>query len=170
MRDMFVLELYYEKDSQQELAERVRTAHQNLVRRIAPHIQLEVRVVKAASLIRCTPTVHGRRYDVPNHLPTSPSHQSLLITSEDFGLPGLAGPGKGCLNESTLRKKLESGADPADITVHEWLHTLEGQCIRECRIPNPDTSELHERFRRPTGRDVDGDDTWHEWYRHVLRP
>lgn len=169
MQSTFVLELYYECDSQRELAEQVRCAHLQLVRRLAPHLQLQIHVGKATHISRSTPVVDGRQHNVPNQTPTSPCHQSLLITAENFGEAGLAGPGQGCLNESALRAKLLSQSDPADITVHEWLHTLEGQAIRECHLPSPDTSGLHTRFQRASGKAADGTDTWHDWYKYLLR-
>ena len=167
---VFVLELYYERDSQIPLAESVSAAHRSLVNDLAPHVQLEIRVMRANGITRSTGTHNGKAYDVPNQQPSSPSHQSLLITCEAIGWQGLAGPGRGCVNEQALRDKMKNGGDPADITVHEWLHTLEGVIIRGEPLPSPDSSGLHDQFRQPSGKGPDGEDTWYEWYAYLLRP
>jgi hypothetical protein len=170
MGEPFVLELYHERKSQVALAALVREAHLRLVAALAPHLALDIRVLVATRIVRSAGIINGQRYDVPNQPPTSPKYQSLLITGEEIGYLGLAGPGQGCLSEAGLRAKLEAGGDLADISVHEWLHTLDGSCIGDRRIPSPDSNGLHERFTEPSGRGADGDATWHDWYRYILRP
>jgi len=64
-------------------------------------------------------------------------------------------------------QKLEKkGPKSADITIHEWLHTLEGKEIGGRRIPSVDSEEGNE-FRC---KDVNGEDCWHYWYKYILRP
>ena len=166
----FTLELYHEVDAQCDLAQTVADSHRRLVARLAPHLHFEVLVLQVSAVTRSRGVFAGQSYDVPNQAPSSSLHQSLLITAEHLAWSGLAGPAKGCLSETHLRAKIASDADPADITVHEWLHTLEGLCICGRRMPSPDTSEHHERFHQPSGSAEDGEATWHEWYRFLLRP
>lgn len=143
---LFVLELYYERDSQIHLAEIVSAAHQTLVNHLAPHLQLEIRVSKASQITRSSGNYQGRRYDVPNQQPSSALHQSLLITNEQIGYDGLAGPRVGCVSEQALCDKIRKAGNPADITVHEWPHTLEGVIIRGEPLPSPDSSSMHDQF------------------------
>jgi hypothetical protein len=93
-----------------------------------------------------------------------------LITNEEFGpketranREGRSGPGRGCLSKKKLEEK---GPKSADITIHEWLHTLEGQEICGRRIPCVDSSEGHQ-FEC---KDVNGKKCWHYWYKYILRP
>jgi hypothetical protein len=53
----------------------------------------------------------------------------------------------------------------ADITIHEWLHTIEGQMIQGRSVPYVDSPEAH-RFGSTVG--ADGQATWHDWYRFML--
>ena len=145
-------------------------AHRSLVSDLAPHVQLEIRVLRASGITRSTGTLDGKPYDVPNQQPSSPFHQSLLITSEAIGWQGLAGPVIGCVSEQALRDKMNKGGNPADITVHEWLHTLEGLCIRDGRLPSPDSSGLHDQFCKPSGEGPDSEATWVRMVCVLLRP
>ena len=169
-RQRLVLEFYAELRGQLPFLREAAEAHLSLVAALAPHLLLEVRPLLATQVVRSRGVMGDTPYDVPNHLPSSPQYQSLLMTREEIAWPGLAGPGKGCVSERALRAKRLAGADPADITVHEWLHTLEGLIICGRRMPSPDSNGGHPEFRAASGRAPDGGDTWHDWYRFLLRP
>ena len=47
---------------------------------------------------------------------------------------------QGCLNKQKVEKKLQKGVSPADITIHEWLHTIEDLEINGGQIPNSHTN------------------------------
>jgi len=167
---LFVLELYYERDSQIDLAETVSAAHKALVNHLAPHLQLGIRISKACQITRSIGNYCGRAYDVPNQQPSSPLHQSLLITSEPIEWEGLAGPGVGCVSEQAIWDIMKNGGNPADITVHEWLHTLEGVIMHGEPLPSPDNSSMHGQFCKASGFGPDGQPTWYDWYSYLLRP
>lgn len=106
--------------------------------------------------------------DVPNHEPSSPDRQSLIITNEDIQAQGWAGPGRGCLSKQRMKDKASRGGNSANITIHEWLHTIEGLMINGKSIPHPHSNSSY-GFPYPSGKDVDGEDTWYEWYKFILR-
>jgi hypothetical protein len=80
----------------------------------------------------------------------------------------LAGPGIGCLNKRRMEEKIRRGGNSADITIHEWLHTLQGQKINGRVLPSPDENGRY-GFSTPDGQGPDGVDVWHKWYEFVLR-
>ena len=163
----FTLELYYEADGDRPLAEAAAARHRKLVSLLAPHIALRIDVRKASVIVRF-PAPWGATRTFPSHEPSAAGAQALLITAEDIGAEGIAGPPQGCVSRRAIEGKLAKGADPADLTVHEWLHTIAGTLINGRPVPNPDH---HSRFGfpLPSGRGPDGADTWHEWYRYALR-
>jgi hypothetical protein len=167
----FALELYYERDSDGPFADEARGALLVLLSDIAPHVQLDVFVLKAVDLIWVGHPFDPSRPDIPNHRPTAEHHQSLLITNADLGAnyEGLAGPGKGCLSKQRMQEKLDQGGDSADISIHEWLHTIEGLKIGGRTLPSPDNNGAY-GFDRASGWGGDGKKTWHDWYRFILRP
>jgi len=171
VKPAFVLELYYERDSDRPFAEEARAALLVLLSHIAPHLQLDVIVLKAMELIWVKHPFDQALPKIPNHLPTAEHHQSILITSADLGpnYEGLAGPGKGCLSKQRMQEKLDQGGDSADISIHEWLHTIEGLEIGGRTLPSPDNNDRY-GFDWARGRGGDGKETWHDWYRFILRP
>jgi hypothetical protein len=128
---------------------------------LAPQIALTVRVLKARETGRTD--VGGR--DIPYHAPSMPSRQSLLITSEPIGAQGWGWPPSCVVSRQRLEWKAANGGDPADLLIHEWLHTLAGMTIDGRPVPFADDAETH-GFAGTPG--PDGDDTWHEWYRYAL--
>jgi hypothetical protein len=165
---MFPLELYYERDSDGALAEDTAKRLTNLLHSLAPHVVLAILVLRADRIVRSRFSYEAASHDVPNHLPTCALHQSLLITNEEIGAAGWAGPGQGCVSKERIAQKVCTGADSADITLHEWLHTIEGLKINGRTVPDPHQNAEF-GFPEPSGHDADGGDTWHDWYRYMLR-
>lgn len=163
----FTLELYYMKDSDKKFAEEEAKRMVALLGKIAPHIELDIKVVKATAPFR-SKFESGGWHDVPNHQPSNKNFQSLLITEEDIGAAGWAGPVMGCLSKQRLQDKLARGGDSADISLHEWMHTLYGQKINGREIgwlhANPQFG-----FSDPDYLDTCGDGIWHKWYTFLLR-
>jgi hypothetical protein len=163
----FTLELYYMKDSDKKFAEEEAKRMVTLLGKMAPHIELVVKVVKATAPFRSKFESNGW-HDVPNHHPSSKNFQSLLITEEDIGAAGWAGPAMGCLSKQRLQDKLARGGDSADISLHEWMHTLYGQ-----KINGRELGWLHANpqfgFTDPDYLDKCGDGIWHRWYTFFLR-
>ena len=163
----FTLELYYLKDSDKKFAEEESKRMIALLGKIAPHIELNIKVVKATAPFRSTFESNGW-HDVPNHQPSDKNFQSLLITEEDIGAAGWAGPVMGCLSKQRLEDKRARGGNSADISLHEWMHTLYGQKINGREIgwlhANPQFG-----FSDPDCLDACGDGIWHKWYAFLLR-
>ncbi|MEI7901133.1 MAG: NPCBM/NEW2 domain-containing protein, partial [bacterium] len=163
----FTLELYYMKDSDKKFAEEEAKRMIALLGKIAPHIELDIKVVKATAPFRSKFESNGW-HDVPNHQPSDKCFQSLLITEEDIGAAGWAGPVMGCLSKQRLQDKLARGGDSADISLHEWMHTICGQKINGREIgwlhANPQFG-----FSDPDYLDKCGDGIWHKWYAFLLR-
>jgi len=65
---------------------------------------------------------------------------------------------------------MKNGGNPADITVHEWRHTLEGVIMHGEPLPSPDNSSMHGQFCKASGFGPDGQPTWYDWYSYLLRP
>ena len=166
----FTLELYYEQPGTGEFAESVKDDLLRLVGALAPHINLTVHVLPATGIIRSRFfDAQGAFRDVPNQPATIPERQSLLITSEEIGASGWAGPGSGCVSKGAILRKRHNRGDSADITIHEWLHTLQGQHIGVRSLPSPHNNGAYPEYGSPSGHSLDGDQTWHAWYRFLLR-
>jgi hypothetical protein len=158
MRTAFTLELYYEPGVGQGFAADSAERLKRLVSMLAPHVDLTVLVLPTQNIVRSRFLYDGKTLDVPNHAPLSQQHQSLLITTEDIQAEGWAGLGRGCLSKSRMSAKINAGGDSADITIHEWLHTVEGAEIDGWRIPNPHSNGQY-GFVNPSGRSDDGGET-----------
>ncbi|NVM22500.1 MAG: hypothetical protein HWN68_12050 [Desulfobacterales bacterium] len=163
MTTEFRLEIFFERDEDQKFARKEAEKLDTLVKRLVPHINLKIATQKATKI--CPPNEH---YDFTTHEPVEKDSQTLLITQEDFGpeegraeRQGRAGPEKGCLSK---RKLEEKGPKSADITIHEWIHTIVGKEINGRRIPNPDDRTRPEEFKYP-----DANGQWHHWYKYILR-
>lgn len=164
MTTEFRLEIFFERDQDQEFARNEAEKLRTLVSRLAPHINLKIGIQKVTKI--CPP---NEDYDIPTHEPVEKGSQTLLITQEEFGpekgrakREGRAGPEKGCLSKRKLEKR---GPKSADITIHEWIHTMLGKEINGRRIPNPDDqTDCPEEFKY---KDANGQ--WHHWYKYILR-
>jgi hypothetical protein len=156
-----LLEIYFEDDSDRALAERSRADLKRIVRDLAPWIALSVDLMKASN----TPQTDVGGRNVPYHPPSAASHQSLLITSEPIGADGWGWPPSCVVSRQKLEWKTANGGDPADLLVHEWIHTLYGIEINGRAVPNPDSEQ---GFGFPPVKGGDGEDTWHDWYRYAL--
>jgi len=161
----FTLEVYFENDDDRDLAERASAALLQLVADVAPHVALEVLLHKADSISRHSFDWGGSRRDVPCHDPVRPDHQSLLITSEDIEAQGWGWPGRCVVSKQALSSKAAKGGNEADILIHEWLHTIQGEIINGRPVPFVDDAEKF-GFRCTLG--VEGEPTWHGWYRFAL--
>jgi len=158
-----MLELYFESDGDRDLTERLSAALQQLVRALAPHIALDVHVLEAHSFRRNVDSGTGR--DVPSHDPSVPGRQTLLITSEDIQAEGWGWPGSCVVSNQALNRKAAKGGNPAEILIHEWIHTVQGEVINGRPVPFADHAEKM-GFRPTPG--ADGEPTWHDWYRFAL--
>jgi hypothetical protein len=174
----FTLELYYERDTDaagdaspgpgdRDFANGEAAKLKAMVHEVAPHIALRVCVLKAANICRSAGCLDGQHYDVPNQNPSFPGRQSLLITNENIKRDGLAGTSRGCVSKQRMVEMIQRGENSANITIHEWLHTICGQDIAGWKVPYVDSSSEYD-FANPSGHDTGGSETWHEWYKFVL--
>jgi hypothetical protein len=163
----FTLELYYGADQDRSFAQEEAQRMIALLAKLAPHIELTITVMKATAPFRNRFESNGW-HDVPNHQPSKPGFQSLLITDEDIGAAGWSGPGTGCLSRTRLQDKRDRGGDSADISLHEWMHALYG-----LRMNGRELGWLHDNpkfgFADPDALDACGDGLWHKWYTFYLR-
>jgi len=164
----FTLELYYEHESDHAFAQAEAAKLIALVHSLAPHIDLQVLVFQATDIKRVKFPYGGVIHDVPTEAPSRDDRQSLLISSEDVGAEGWAGEHQGCLSKAKLVALVQRGGDSADVTIHEWLHTIAGLEINGRKIPNPHTNAAF-GFPLPTERSPNGIYTWHAWYAFMLR-
>ena len=168
MKTEFSLELFYEQDDDLGFAEAEAQKLRALVSCLAPHIELRTKVYKATNI--STYPHHrndGRVYDIPTHEPMEDGSQTLVVTRSDIGSEGRAGQGKGCVCKPRMEQKIRNGGDSAEITIHEWFHTIAGKRINGREIPNPDRADPG--FEQPSGKGPDGEPQWLDWYRHMLR-
>jgi hypothetical protein len=161
------LEIYYERVLDRVFAERVTAALSQLVRELAPHIALNIHLgeAEANSLARTNFEWGGAVRDVPWHKPRLREHQSLLITNEDIGAQGWGWKGACVVSKLALETKAARGGDPADVLIHEWIHTLQGMTINGRDVPFADDAERM-GFDHAVG--PDGEATWHDWYSFAL--
>jgi len=161
------LELYFETEPDRIPTEQYAASLQTLVSSLAPHVHLLTPVFRADHVVRVCFHWGGVERNVPN-VPTSASGtQSLLLTHEDIGAEGWAGPGQGCVSNERLAAKASGRGNPIDILIHEWIHTLEGVSINGRAVPNPDNN-ADCGFPDPSGIGADGVPTWHTWYQYCL--
>jgi len=158
----FSLEIFFEQDQDSEFAVKEAGKLRILVGKLAPHIRLNTRTLRANSMrifrMRC-----GDGYIVPVHKPSEPGWQTLLITHEVIGTDDKQGRGTKevcCVSKQRLEEQVERSAD---ITIHEWLHTLEGKELNGRTLPCPDDREgLQFEW-------LNADGQWYAWYTHILR-
>lgn len=131
----FILDLWYENDCDRSFAEEESNKLIKLIHEIALNVVLEVEVRKAVNIIRMPNS------DVPIHEPISTDHQSLLISNEYVDRQGFAGPVMGCLSKQRMKDKINRHGNSANITIHEWLHTLCGKEINGRIIPFVDDNK-----------------------------
>ncbi len=167
MQTEFRLEFFYEQDDDLKFAEAEAQKLRGLVGCLAPHIELRTKVYKAKATSISTYPVERKdgTVNIPRHEPMEAGSQTLLVTNTDIGSEGHAWPGKGCVCKPRMEQKIRNGGNSTEITIHEWLHTIEGQTINGRTIPNPDCKEGH-RFRK---EGPDGESQWLDWYGHMLR-
>jgi len=169
MMTEFSLELFYEQDGDLGFSEAEAQKLRDLVGCLAPHIELRTQVYKATSIsTNPLPRNDGRVYDIPTHEPMEEGSQTLVVTNNDIGSQGRGGPGKGCVCKTEMEKKIRNGGNSAEITIHEWLHTIQGKRINGREIPNPDNREVP-GFIRSSHKGPDGELQWLDWYRYLLR-
>jgi hypothetical protein len=103
----FTLEVYFENDDDRDLAERGSAVLLQLVADVAPHVALEVLLLKADLISRHSFDWGGSQRDVPYHDPVRPDHQTLLIRSEDIEAQGWGWPGRCVVSKQALSSKLQ---------------------------------------------------------------
>ncbi len=168
MKTEFSLEFYYEQDVDPRFVEVEAEKLRTLVHRLAPHIELRTKVYKAKNISTYPFCRDGKLYYIPEHEHTEEGSQTLVVTNNDIGSQGRSGPGKGCVCKPRMEQKIRAGGDSAEITIHEWLHTIEGKDINGRIIPSPD-DKTDPRFVESTVRGPDGDIQWLDWYKYLLR-
>jgi hypothetical protein len=160
----FELEIYVERVEDSPFAEHVREELVELVREIAPWIELHAEVLGTAGTIaRNRVEYQGVSYDAPWCKPSAPGRQTMLLTHDPFP-PNAEGFGGrvGCVvSVERYEAKAARGESPVDITVHEWLHTIEGETIRARPVPYADDAE---RF----GCEPDEQGRWLRWFTYAL--
>jgi hypothetical protein len=161
----FTLELYYEHDGDRRVGDDAADALRRLVAELAPRVDLEVTVLEAVAIEHAVFDRHGGRRVVPYHGPARAGSQTLLITSDEIGAEGWGWPGCCVVGRQALVRKAAAGGNPADILVHEWLHTICGEVIDGRAVPFVDDAETL-GFTSVPG--ADGEPTWHAWYRYAL--
>ena len=165
MTTEFRLEIYYEHDSDQEFAQREKQKLCTLVSEIAPHIQLKTKVLKAKTIDKIDNYFYnGRYFNLRLHDPEEAGSQTLLITNDDVRAEGFTYGQRGCLDKQKMEGKQRRGENSADITIHEWLHTIAGKQIGGRILPCPDDPKGLE-FEC---KDINGKVHWHYWYKYIL--
>lgn len=168
MKTEFYLELFYEQNDDLGFTEAEAQKLRALVSCLAPHIALRTKVYKATSISTYPlPRNDGKVYDIPTHEPMEEGSQTLIVTNNDIGSQGRAEPGKGCVCKPRMEQKIGNGGDSAEITIHEWLHTISRKRINGREIPNPHRADPG--FEQPSGIGPDGEFQWLDWYRYMLR-
>jgi hypothetical protein len=161
--------VYFESENDRDFAERASGALQQLVGTIAPNVVLlEILTLKANLIRRHSFSWEGGERNVPYHPPSQLGRQTLLITSEDIQAQGWGWPGSCVVSKRELDIKAASGGNPADILIHEWLHSIEGQIINGRPVPFVDDDEQMGLMGFTGSVGTDGEPTWHDWYRYVL--
>lgn len=169
MKTEFSLEFFYEQDNDLGFAKAEAQKLRALVSCLAPHIELRTKVYKATRI--CTyplPRNDGRVYKFPTHEPIKEGSQTLVVTNDDIGSEGHAGPDKGCVCKPRMEQKIQNGGNSAEITIHEWLHIIQGKRINGREIRNPDNRE-DPGFIQSCHKGPDGELQWLDWYRYLLR-
>ena len=158
----FRLEIFFfEQEQDKDFAEKEAEKLLTLVTKLAPHINLRIKVQKASRPYR--------KWNIPVHDPIEEGSQTLLITHEEIRVEGRAGPEKGCLSKQKMVEKERKGGNSADITIHEWIHTIVGKTINGREIPNPDHSAYYGFSENTATKGPNGAYRWCNWYRHILR-
>jgi hypothetical protein len=165
MPTQFCLAIFFEQDHDERFAYEESDKLLRLVEELAPHIALNVEVFQASRILRARFSYGGRDYNVPNHEPVWRGGQTLLITNEEIGAEGWAGREMGCLSKRMMQLKAKRGQSSADITIHEWLHTIEGRTIDGRQVPHPHSAKSY-GISKDTAVSYD---RWYSWYRFMLR-
>ena len=164
----FRLEIFFEQEQDKDFAEKEAEKLLTLVTKLAPHINLRIKVQKASRTYK--------EGDIPVHDPIEEGSQTLLITHEEFGpeegranREGRAGSEKGCLSKQKMVEKERKGGNSADITIHEWLHTIAGKTINGREIPHPHQNASYGFSENTATKGPNGAYRWYNWYRYILR-
>jgi hypothetical protein len=168
MATEFRLEIFFEQDQDQEFAQGAAEKLRTLVGKLAPHIELRIKVQKATRKYYDPPR-EGRNCALPFHRPIEEGSQTLLITREQIGAEGWGKPGEGCLSKQGMEQKEQKRGNHADITIHEWLHTIAGKTIDGREIPHPHNNERCGFYEATAPKGSDGCPQWYDWYRYMLR-
>ncbi len=168
MKAEFSVEIFYEQDKDRQFAEEEAKKLRALVNELAPHIELQTTVHEATRICRWEIDRRCRKDYGPTHPPIAQNSQTLVITNEEFGAQGHGWRVRACVSKREMEKKARRGGNSAEITVHEWLHTIVGRTINGREIPNPDCNACY-GFGEPSGKGPDGEEQWHDWYRYMLR-
>ncbi|MBI5634120.1 MAG: hypothetical protein HZA15_11660 [Nitrospirae bacterium] len=173
MTAKFNLELYITHESDRAFSDREKTKLTNLVKRIAPHIDLEVHVLIATDVV-CSGLDQENSDYMQFHRPSRNGYQSLLITNKFLGPGDVQGRAfidgnirAGCIIKPRMEKKIDRGGHSEDVTIHEWIHTIFGMKINGRKIPDPHT--LTNGYKCDSDKAPDGDDQWYDWYGYLLR-
>jgi hypothetical protein len=159
------LDLFFEGEENEAFARELATNLATEVRRLAPHITLDVDVRQAVHVAPWPIEWSGRQVRAFQHAPTAPGRQSLLITDRDIGAQGWGTRTCAVVSKPAIEKKKRNGGNPVDIAIHEWIHTLEGTVINGRPVPFADVAEKC-GFAGETG--PDGELRWDAWYRYCL--
>jgi len=152
------LEIYYESGVDRAIAEMAAEAMQSLLAALCldPPIELSIEV---------QPAIHVEHANLPYHRASQPGLQTMLLTNEQLGAQGWGWSGHCVVNVSLMLDKARRGGDPADILIHEWIHTLQGETINGRVVPFADDAG-DQGFVGTMG--PDGELRWLPWFRHCL--
>src|SRR4051812_45098357 len=112
----FTLEMYFEVDEDRDFAEQARKALLQLLTDLAPHVVLDIQVMKAHAIARTTidPVT---QHQVPYHPASRPGRQTMLITIKDVGAQGWGWQECCVVNKQRMITKAQSGGIPGEIPI-----------------------------------------------------
>jgi hypothetical protein len=161
------LDVFYDDGVDEAFARRAADDLVAEVRRLAPHVALNVEVLPATAVGPWHGHLaSGRGFKAFYHEPSVPDRQSLLITDSDIGdFEGLGTIGYAVVSMPRMIEKERSGGYPVDIVIHEWLHTIEAVSIDGHPVPCVDHAQ---RYGYAAEQDSAGQWRWPTWYRRCL--
>jgi hypothetical protein len=165
MGSTFALDLFYETDQDEVFAEQVSEGLQKAVGRVAAHVSLVIEHKLATQIEPWDVPWNGQIVHAIKHLPSDASRQSLLIANRYLVAQGFGTPGYCVVSKPRMEGKASAGGDPADISIHEWIHTIEGAVINGRVVPFADDAEKLAFVGAPG---PDGELRWDSWFRYAL--